>query len=128
MGDAQARTRSTATETTPAAPSSNAATQVQTVADLKVGIAAEEHRTRMTDPSDPHYSTLAHSMRARAENINKTIARLQPQDPAAQGRSVQLAHRDDALRGVRRRLDRGGALPPGGAGEGQRQASGPEPS
>ncbi|KAH0542040.1 hypothetical protein FGG08_003504 [Glutinoglossum americanum] len=75
MGDTQARTRSTATETTPAAPSSNAATQVQTVADLKpseeVATKAETGASLPPPPPPPSYETAAE---LRAEFISDAVA------------------------------------------------------
>ncbi|KAH0551034.1 hypothetical protein GP486_007610 [Trichoglossum hirsutum] len=62
MGDTPARTRSTATETTPAVPSSNAATQVQTVADLKPSeesLTREAPRPSQPPPPPPSYETAA---------------------------------------------------------------------
>jgi len=75
MGDAQARTRSTATETTPAASSSNAATQVQTVADLKPSeevVNKEQPGVSLPPPPPPpSYETAAE---LRAEFVSDIVA------------------------------------------------------
>jgi next-to-BRCA1 protein 1 len=75
MGDTQTRTRSTATETTPAAPSSNAATQVQTVADLKPSEEAVAREMPGSSPPPPppppSYETAAE---LRAEFISDVVA------------------------------------------------------
>jgi hypothetical protein len=44
---------------------------------LGESIEAEEERTRLRDPNDPRYSTLARSMRGRLENLRMTIATLE---------------------------------------------------
>jgi hypothetical protein len=44
---------------------------------LLESIAAEEERIRLRGPDDPHYSTLARSMRRRLDNLRKTIATLE---------------------------------------------------
>lgn len=50
---------------------------------LRENIEAEEHRTCLRDQNDPCYSTLARSMRSRAENLQKTIAMLEPAQTVA---------------------------------------------
>ncbi len=50
---------------------------------LRESIRAEEERTNHRDQTDPHYSTLARSMRARADNLKMTIAFLQADRHAA---------------------------------------------
>jgi hypothetical protein len=49
----------------------------RTEAALMENIGAEEHHTRRHDPSDPHYSMLARSMRSRLDNLRATIAKLE---------------------------------------------------
>jgi len=49
----------------------------RTEAALIASIETEEHLTRRHDPRDPHYSTLAQSMRQRLENLRRTIAKLE---------------------------------------------------
>jgi next to BRCA1 gene 1 protein len=77
MGDAQ-KTRSTSTETIPATASSNAATQVQTVADLKPSedaVAKEQPRTASASlpppPPPPSYET---ALELKAEYVSDTVA------------------------------------------------------
>jgi len=55
----------------------------QTEFALREGIKAEEERTSLRDQSDPCYSILARSMRARAENLKMTIALLMAGQHAA---------------------------------------------
>ncbi|KAI9784273.1 MAG: hypothetical protein M1839_002334 [Geoglossum umbratile] len=78
LGDAQSKTRSASTETTPAAASSNAATQVQTVADLKPSeeaVAKEEPKSASTSlpppPPPPSYET---ALGLKAEFVSDVVA------------------------------------------------------
>ena len=48
----------------------------ETESAVRESIRAEEHRTSLSDPSDPCYSMLAHAMRQRAGNLQMTIATL----------------------------------------------------
>jgi hypothetical protein len=50
---------------------------------LLESIRAEEERTSLADQNDPCYSMLAHSMRARVENLKLTIATLEATRQAA---------------------------------------------
>jgi hypothetical protein len=50
---------------------------------LRDVIRAEEERTSLSDPNDPCYSMLAHSLRARADNLRMTIATLESARQAA---------------------------------------------
>jgi len=44
---------------------------------LQASIRTEEEKTALHDRNDPCYSMLAHSMRARADNLRMTIATLE---------------------------------------------------
>ena len=50
---------------------------------LQASIRAEEEKTSLHDQSDRCYSMLAHSMRARADNLRMTIATLEAARHAA---------------------------------------------
>jgi hypothetical protein len=49
----------------------------QMAALLQAALAEEESRATVPDPSDPQYSMLARSLRARHDNLLKTISSLQ---------------------------------------------------
>jgi len=48
----------------------------ETEQELRASILAEEDRTCLKDENDPRYSTLARSMRSRADNLRMTVATL----------------------------------------------------
>ena len=50
---------------------------------LQESIRVEEDRTGLRDLRDPHYSALARSMRARADNLKSTITMLEAERSAA---------------------------------------------
>lgn len=84
MGDQPPRTSSKSTETTPAAPSTNAATQVQTVAEVKPSAPANEKSPRTEKAKFvPRVSTLA-SAALHAHFVRDTIADGTPVAPGAQ--------------------------------------------
>jgi len=51
--------------------------------DLRASVEAEETRTQIRDQSNPHYSTLARALRARADNLRLTIDILEARRAAA---------------------------------------------
>lgn len=71
LGDQQAPCRSTATETIPVAPSTNAATQVQTIVDVKPSEEPQVKKEELVEPVQEKAAALVEEVSCKAEPLKK---------------------------------------------------------